>query len=95
MGSDNKLACVTINTSKMEDKIKNIISLLPPESVDKFLTKLLSLTDDVMFSDYSGTVQTGVTNEIVYFIDFDNSFYSKILSAARTLNADIIHNSVP
>ncbi|HHZ7689198.1 hypothetical protein OSC03_09465 [Morganella morganii] len=95
MGSDNKLACVTINTSKMEEKIKNIISLLPPESVDKFLTKLLSLTDDVMFSDYSGTVQTGVTNEIVYFIDFDNSFYSKILSAARTLNADITHNSVP
>ncbi|MBC3968083.1 hypothetical protein [Morganella morganii] len=95
MGSDNKLAFVTINTSKMEEKIKNIISLLPPESVDKFLTKLLSLTDDVMFSDYSGTMQTGVTNEIVYFIDFDNGFYSKILSAAWALNADITHNSVP
>ncbi|ARA23101.1 hypothetical protein IS513_06695 [Proteus mirabilis] len=95
MGSDNKLAFVTINTSKMEEKIKKIISLLPPESVDKFLTKLLSLTDDVMFSNYSGTVQTGVTDEIVYFIDFDNGFYSKILSTARALNADITHNSVP
>lgn len=95
MASDSHRAFIAIDTSKAEEKIKNIISLLPPESIDKFLIKLFSLTDDVMFSDYSGTMQTGVTNEIVYFIDFDNGFYSKILSAARALNADITHNSVP
>lgn len=95
MVSDNSRAFVTIDTGIMEDKIKNIISLLPPESVDKFLSDLLNLNCDVVFSDYSGAVQTGATNEIVYFIDFDDGFYSKIQSAARALNADITHNSVP
>ncbi|MBG5949075.1 hypothetical protein I5E72_04885 [Proteus terrae] len=87
---------IIIDTSELEEKITKIISLLPSELADKFLSELLNLDDNIVFSDYSGTVQAGMSNNLVYFLDFNASFYSKILSTARTFNTDVTtHNSVP
>ncbi|MTC71989.1 hypothetical protein [Providencia sp. wls1914] len=94
MNKDKMLVSIVFDTSKLDEKLHEVASLLPHGFTERFLNQFPSLTDNVIFCNGSGAVSAGATNQIIYFLDLDAGFYSQILSAAGAFKANFTHNSI-
>ncbi|WGL96520.1 hypothetical protein [Arsenophonus nasoniae] len=91
MNKQKILTSPHMDTSIVREKLKKLFDALPKDIPDDISSMISGLLDNIILKNGLVTVSTSSTLNVIYILDFDESFYNQVMAAARALKSDITH----
>ncbi|PAV08856.1 hypothetical protein CBG25_03640 [Arsenophonus sp. ENCA] len=85
-----------MNAEPVREKLKKLFKILSKNTVGDIPSDINSmisgLFDNLTLENSPATMGTNGTFDVIFTLDFDESFYNQVISAARALKVDVTHS---
>lgn len=91
MDANKKLASISADTSRIEEKLNRLLEVFPEHFPDELFGMVSGLLNNVVFVNDPVAAGAGGTLNAVCIIDFDSAAYDQVMTATRAFKADLTH----
>lgn len=91
MNKQKILTSLYMDTRIIREKLKKLFEALPKDIPDDISSMISGLLDNIILKNSPTTVSTSGTLNVIYTLDFEESFYNQVMAASGAFKSGITH----